>query len=145
MEAIMRAVVLSAALFFALGSLCYGQNLGPGQNQGLGQRQGAGPGQPQTLKGVYAPPSLSALGHSGKSSTLSGSDLGAVGSGPRVILPGGPIQGEELPGDVTPRPIPDRPGYGAVTVNGRRVVVDLNTNRIYQILDRGPSTSTSSQ
>jgi hypothetical protein len=40
-----------------------------------------------------------------------------------------------LPTDITPRPIADRPGYGAVTVNGRRVIVDLNTNRVFQVLD----------
>jgi hypothetical protein len=139
----MRAIVLSVAVFFGLVSLSYGQNQGLGQ--GLGQRQGSGLRPPQSLKGVYAPPSLSALGQSGKSSGLSGLDSGAVGSGPRVILPGDPVQGEQLPGDVTPRPISDRPGYGAVVVNGRRVIVDLNTNRIYQVLDRGPSTSTSTQ
>jgi Protein of unknown function (DUF1236) len=114
----MRAFVLSVALFIGLGSLSYGQN------------------QPQTLKGVYAPPGMSALGQSSKSSTLSGSDLGAVGNGPRVLVPGGdPVRGQVLPNDVTPRPIPDRPGYGAATVNGRRVIVDLNTNRVYQVLN----------
>ena len=115
----MRAIVISVAVFFGLGSLSYGQI------------------QPQQLKGVYGPPGASALGQSSKpSSTLSGSDLGAVGNGPRVLVPGGdPVQGQLLPNDVAPRPIPDRPGYGAVTVNGRRVIVDLNTNRVFQVLD----------
>jgi hypothetical protein len=40
-----------------------------------------------------------------------------------------------LPNDVTPTPIQDRPGYGWVVINGRRAIVDLNTNRIYQISD----------
>ncbi len=113
----MRAIVLSAAVFFALGSLGYAQN------------------QPQTLKGVYAPPGSSTFGSSGKSSGLSGPNI-AVGSGPRVIVPGGdPVQGQLLPSDVTPTPLPDRPGYGAVTVNGRRAIVDLNTNRVFQVLN----------
>lgn len=97
--------------------------------------------QSQTLKGVYAPPGMSGLGSSGlgssgkSSSTLSAPDLGAVGVGPRVIVPGSPGRGDTLPQDVSATPIPDRPGYGAVTVNGRRVIVNLNTNRIAQVLD----------
>ncbi len=111
----MRAIALSAAVLFCLGSLGYGQE----------------------LKGVYAPPSMSALGQSGKSSsTSSGMNLGAVGSGPRVFVPGGkPVEGQLLPSDVTPSPIPDRPGYGAVVVTGRRVIVDLNTNRVFEVLN----------
>jgi len=127
----MRAIVLSVAVLLSLGSLGYGQN------QGLGQRLGSGLNQPQTLKGVYAPPSMSALGQSGKSSlTPSGPDFGAVGNGPRVLVPGGdPVRGQMLPSDVNPRPISDRPGYGTAVVNGRRVIVDLNSNRVFQVLD----------
>jgi hypothetical protein len=127
----MRAVVLSIVVLSALGCSSYAQN------------------QPQTLKGVYAPPGTSGLGSglgssglgssglgSGKSSsTLSAPDLGPIGVGPRVIVPGQPGQGDTLPQDVTPTPIPDRPGYGAVVVNGRRAIVNLNTNRIVQISD----------
>jgi hypothetical protein len=115
---IMRALILSAVVFIGLGSLCYAQS------------------QPQTLKGVFAPPgSSSGLGVSPKSGGLSGPNI-AVGNGPRVTVPGGdPVQGQTLPSDVTPTPLPDRPGYGAVTVNGHRAVVDLSTNRIYQLLD----------
>jgi hypothetical protein len=115
----MRVSVISTAVFFALGSLGYGQT------------------QPQQLKGVYGPPGGSALGQSGKSSSsLSGSSLGAIGNGPGILVPGGdPVQGQLLPSDAAPRPIPDRPGYGAVTVNGHRVIVDLNTNRVFQVLD----------
>jgi len=111
----MRAIVLSAVVFCGLGSLGYGQQ----------------------LKGVFAPPGMSALGQSGKSSsTSSGPNLGPVGVGPRVLVPGGkPVEGQLLPNDVTPRPIPDRPGYGAVVVNGRRVIVDLNTNRVFEVLN----------
>lgn len=127
----MRAIILSVVVLSGLGCAGYAQN------------------QPQTLKGVYAPPGMqglgsglgssglgSGLGSSGKSSsTLSAPDLGALGAGPRVIVPGKPGRGDTLPQDVTPTPIPDRPGYGAVTVNGRRVIVNLNTNRIVQTLD----------
>ena len=113
----MRAIILSAVVFINLGSLGSAQN------------------QPQTLKGVYGPPGASALGVSPKSSsTLSSAGLGAVGSGPSITVPGTPVQGQTLPPDVTPTPISDRPGYGAVVVNGRRAIVDLNTNRIFQLL-----------
>ena len=58
-----------------------------------------------------------------------------LGGAPRITVPGDPVQGQTLPNDVTPTPIPDRPGYGRVVINGRRAIVDLNTNRIYQISD----------
>jgi hypothetical protein len=111
----MRAIVLSIAVLWGLGSS------GNAQNQ---------------LKGVYGPPGSSALGGSGKSSGLS-SSLGnvPVGGAPRITVPGDPVQGQTLPNDVTPTPIPDRPGYGRVVINGHRAIVDLNTNRIYQISD----------
>jgi Protein of unknown function (DUF1236) len=117
----------------------------------LGLAAGHAQNQPQTLKGVYAPPGMSGLGSSGlgssglgssglgssgkSSTTLSAPDLGAVGVGQRFTVPGKPGRGDTLPQDVTATPIPDRPGYGAVTVNGRRVIVNLNTNRIVQTLD----------
>jgi hypothetical protein len=114
----MRAIVLSLVVFSGLASSCYAQN------------------QPGTLKGVYGPPSSSALGASGKSSsTLSAPINVPLGGAPRVTVPGDPVQGQTLPNDVTPTPIPDRPGYGAAIVNGRRAIVDLNTNRIFQISD----------
>jgi hypothetical protein len=126
----MRAIVLSVAAFLGLGGSGYAQS------QSLGPKQGSGLNQPQTLRGVYAPPSMSALGQSGKSSlTPSGSELGAVGSGPRVTLPDDPAQGQTLPSEVSPRPIPDRPGYGAAVINGHRVIVELSSNRIFQVLD----------
>jgi Protein of unknown function (DUF1236) len=114
----MRAIVLSIYVLCGLGSSGFAQN------------------QPQTLKGVYGPPGSSSLGASGKSSGLS-SSLGnvPVGGAPRITVPGDPVQGQTLPNDVTPTPIPDRPGYGRVVINGRRAIVDLNTNRIYQISD----------
>jgi hypothetical protein len=130
----MRAIALSVVVFVALGSSGYAQNLkgvyGPPGSPGLGS-SGLGGG----LGG-------SGLGGSGKSSsTLSAPDLGPVGgavgglSGPRVTVPGTPVQGQTLPDDVTATPLPDRPGYGAVVVNGRRAIVDLRNNRIFQISD----------
>ena len=139
----MRAIILSIVVLSGLGCAGHAQN------------------QPQTLKGVYAPPGMwgqgsssspgssglgssglgasglgAGLGSSGKSSpTLSAPDLGAVGVGPRFIVPGKPGRGDTLPQDVAATPIPDRPGYGAVVVNGRRVIVNLNTNRIVQFSD----------
>jgi hypothetical protein len=129
----MRAFVLSIVVVLSLESFGYGQN----------------------LKGVYGPPGSSALGSSGlggsglggglggsgkSSSTLSAPDLGPVGGpiglgGPRVTVSGTPVQGQTLPDDITPTPLPDRPGYGAVVVNGRRAIVDLRNNRIFQISD----------
>ena len=71
---------------------------------------------------------------SGKS-TLSTPDYGAVGTGPRVTIVGDPTQGQALPNGVNPAPIPDRPGYGRAIVNGKRAIIDLNNNRIVQVLD----------
>lgn len=118
----MRAIILSIFVLIGLGSLACAQN------------------QPQTLKGVYGPPSSSALGSSGlgasgKSSLGSPLSNAPVGGPPRVNVPGDPVQGQTLPDEVTPTPIPGRPGYGTVVVNGRRAIVDLATNRIYQISD----------
>jgi Protein of unknown function (DUF1236) len=114
----MRAIVLSVAVLFGLGSLGYAQN------------------QPGTLKGVYGPPGSSALGPPRSSSSNLSPPINApIGGGPRVTVQGDPVRGQVLPNDVSPTPIPDRPGYGLVVVNGRRAIVDLNTNRIFQLLD----------
>ncbi len=111
----MRALVLSCAALLAMGPLAHAQD--------------------QTLRGVYAPPGLAPPAKSVGKSTLSPPDYDALGAGPRVIIPGKPTRGEMLPSDVRPAPIPDRPGYGIATVNGRRTIIDLNNNRIYQVLD----------
>jgi hypothetical protein len=111
----MRAIILSIIVLFGLGSLAYAQN---------------------QLKGVYGPPGSSSLGASGKSSFGSPLSNAPVGGPPRVNVPGGdPVQGQTLPDDVNPTPIPGRPGYGTVVVNGHRTIVDLATNRIYQVSD----------
>ena len=118
----MRSIIPSITVLIGLGSLACAQN------------------QPQTLKGVYGPPPSSALrssglGASGKSSLGSTLSNTPVGGPPRVTVPGDPVQGQTLPDEVNPTPIPGRPGYGTVVVNGRRAIVDLATNRIFQISD----------
>lgn len=114
----MRALFLLSVVFFATGSLGYAQDQSGG------------------LRGVYAPPGLpsAAPAKSGKS-TLSAPNYGAVGNGPRVTVSGEPTQGQLLPNGVNPAPISDRPGYGSAIVNGRRAIIDLNSNRIVQVLD----------
>lgn len=112
----MRALLASAALL-AMGSLGYAQN------------------QPGSLRGVYNPPGLTPPSKTVGKGTLSAPNYDAVGTGPRVTVPGDPARGDTLPNDVTPAPIPDRPGYGKAVVNGRRVIIDLDNNRIYQVLD----------
>ena len=112
----MRAVVLSVIAFVGLGSLGYAQN------------------QPQQLKGVYGPAGSSSLGASNRLPSALAPTNAPVGGPARVLVPGGdPVQGQRLPDDVTSTPIPDRPGYGVVVVNGHRVIVDIATNRIHQV------------
>jgi hypothetical protein len=111
----MRALVLSSAALLAMGSLAWAQD--------------------QTLRGVYGPPGLTPPAKSVGKSTLAPPNFDAVGNGPRVILDRKPAQGDILPSDVRPAPIPDRPGYGTATVNGRRTIIDLSNNRIFQILN----------
>ncbi len=112
----MRALVLSLAFLLAMGSCGFAQD--------------------QTLRGVYNPPGLTPPAKTVGKSTLSAPDSGPIGTGPRVTISGEPTRDQILPNDVTPAPIPDRPGYGKAIVNGRRVIVNLSNNRIYQVLDR---------
>ena len=110
----MRTLALSCVALLAMGYSCYSQD---------------------QLRGVYAPPgSTSPVAKSGKSN-LSAPNYGAVGNGPRVTVSGQPTQGQLLPNGVNPAPISDRPGYGSVIVNGRRAIIDLDSNRIVQVLD----------
>ena len=111
----MRPLVLSCVALLGMGSFGYAQN--------------------PTLRGVYGPPGLTPPAKSVGKSILSAPNYDAVGTGPRVTIPGEVTQGQTLPGDVRPAPMPGRPGYGTATVNGRRVIVDLNSNRVFQILD----------
>jgi uncharacterized protein DUF1236 len=113
----MRALILSCVALLAMGSFVYAQN------------------QPGALRGVYNPPGLTPPAKTVGKSTLSAPNYDAVGTGPRVTISGEPTRDEMLPNDVNPTPIPDRPGYGKAVVNGRRVIVNLSNNRIFQVLD----------
>ncbi len=110
----MRPLVVSCVALLAMGSVGYAQD--------------------QTLRGVFGPPGSPSAAKPGKS-TSAVPDYGAVGAGPRVTIVGNPTQGQTLPNGVTPTPITDRPGYGRAIVNGRRAIIDLNNNRIVQVLD----------
>ena len=91
--------------------------------------------QDQTLRGVYPPPgSAPPAAKSGKS-TAAPDYGGAIGNGPRVTIVGRATEGQTLPSNVTPAPISDRPGYGTAIVNGHRTIIDLNNNRIVQVMD----------
>jgi Protein of unknown function (DUF1236) len=114
-ESMMRALFLFCVTLLAMGSSGYAQD--------------------QTLRGVFAPPGLPPSSLKSGKSTLATPDNGAVGSGPRVTISGEAFQGQTLPNDVIPTPLPDRPGYGTAVVNGRRAIIDLRNNRIFQILD----------
>jgi len=112
----MRSPALFCVALLEMGSLAYAQD--------------------QTLRGVYPPPGMSPAPSTGSgASTFGAPELGALGTGPRVTISGEAVRGQRLPGDVSPSPIEDRPGYGRAIVNGRRAIIDLNTHRIVQILD----------
>ena len=92
--------------------------------------------QDQTLRGVFAPPGAAPLG-AAKSGTPATGALSAspIGVGPRVTIQGKAVEGQTLPGNVTPLPMSDRPGYGTAIVNGHRSIIDLSNNRIVQVMD----------
>jgi hypothetical protein len=91
--------------------------------------------QDQGLRGVYAPPGLApSPGKSGKA-TAAPDYGGPIGVGPRVTIVGKAVEGQTLPGNVSALPIADRPGYGTAIVNGHRSIIDLNNNRIVQVMD----------
>ena len=92
--------------------------------------------QDQTLRGVFGPPGAATLpaAKSGKPATSSLSSS-PIGVGPRVTIQGGAVEGQTLPGNVTPLPMSDRPGYGTAIVNGHRSIIDLSNNRIVQVMD----------
>jgi hypothetical protein len=113
----MRALILSSVALLGIGSLCCAQDQSGG------------------LRGVFAPPGFTPPAAKAGKSTRPAPNYGAVGNGPRVTVAGQPTQGQTLPNDVSPAPIPDRPGYGTAIVNGRRTIIDLSNNRIIQIMD----------
>lgn len=114
----MHKILLSLVALFGMGTAGFAQD---------------------TLRGVYAPPGLTSPtapggGKSGKANkpTFGAPNYGPIDGGPVVTVPGAVSQGTQLPNDVSPTPIPDRPGYGAAIVNGHRAIVDLSTNSVYQ-------------
>jgi hypothetical protein len=111
----MRALFLFCVALMATGSLGYAQD--------------------QTLRGVYPPPGAAPPpGKSGKA-TAAPDYGGPIGVGPRVTIVGKAVEGQTLPSNVSPAPISDRPGYGTAIVNGHRSIIDLNNNRIVQVID----------
>jgi Protein of unknown function (DUF1236) len=112
----MRALVLSFVALLSMGPLGFAQD--------------------QTLRGVFPPPGAAPLG-AAKSGTPAAGALSSppIGVGPRVTIAGKAVEGQTLPGNVTPLPMPDRPGYGTAIVNGRRSIIDLSNNRIVQVMD----------
>jgi hypothetical protein len=89
--------------------------------------------------GVYQPPGSAwptapGAGKSRKASKpmLEASPNWPRGREPIVTVPGTVSQGTQLPNNVSPTPIPGRPGYGAAIVNGHRAIVDLNSNSVIQ-------------
>ena len=107
----MRQLVFPLFILFVAGSAGYAQNEGV-----------YGPPQSNTggLRGVFGPPQAR-------------SNYGTPGPVPSVWLSGsGNVVGQVLPEGVKPSPMPDRPGYGRATVNGRSAIIDMGSNRIVQ-------------
>jgi hypothetical protein len=123
----MRRLILSLVVLLEVDASGYAQD----QLRGV---YGPPPSAPSALGGVYSPPATSPM-PSGLPSKVTAPDYGPAGGAPVVTVPGRPERGEALPSGVKPTPIAGRPGYGAAVVNGHRAIIDLNSNRIFQILD----------
>lgn len=106
----MRKILLSLVALFGMGTAGFAQD---------------------TLRGVYQPtgPTWPTAAKPAKQ-RLEAPNYGPLDGGPVVTVPGRVSQGTQLPNDVSPTPIPDRPGYGAAIVNGHRAIVDLNSNSV---------------
>jgi hypothetical protein len=92
--------------------------------------------QDQTLRGVFGPPGATAPAARKSGAPAAGSlSSSPLGVGPRVTIVGKAVEGQTLPGNVTPLPMSDRPGYGTAIVNGHRSIIDLSNNRIVQVMD----------
>jgi hypothetical protein len=91
--------------------------------------------QEQGLRGVYGPPGWSPPPSKSGKATAAPNYGQAIGVGPRVTIVGKAAEGQTLPSNITPLPIADRPGYGMAIVNGHRSIIDLNNNRIVQVID----------
>lgn len=94
------------------------------------------------MRGVYPPlqswpteaarPGAGKLAKPSAKPSLEAPKNGPLDGGPIVTIPGKVTRGTVLPGDVHPAPIAGRPGYGAAIVNGQRVIVDTNSNSVFQ-------------
>ena len=135
----MRRLVLSLVVLLGAGSAACAQN----HLRGV---YGPPPSDLGKLGGVYGSPQpLAPAPMPSLPSTVTAPDYGNAGGVPDVTVPGNPEQGEALPNGVAAAPIPGRPGYGEALVNGRHAIIDLSTNRIFQIEDSSPGQSQGSQ
>jgi hypothetical protein len=126
-ESVMRLMVVSVLVLLAMASQGSAQD-DSGANRGVFAPPSSALGK---LPGVNAPPSSSPGDFSG---VIGATSNGSAVLGPVVTIPGRVGRGDVLPQNVEPAPIPGRPGYGSVMVNGRRATVDQN-NRIVDIGD----------
>ena len=89
---------------------------------------------PGALRGVYGaaaqPTPLPTLPN-----TVVAPDYGISERGPDVSMPGHVKPGESLPEGVKASPIPGRPGYGRVVINGRPAIIDMGDSRVVQFSD----------
>ncbi len=125
----MRQLVLLLVVLLEAGSAGYAQN-DRGALQGVYGPPESAPGE---LNGVFTAPRSTPAARLPTIPT--GPDYGTAERGPAVSVPGRVTQGQVLPDNVIPTPIPDRPGYGRVVVNGRPAIVDLSTHRVVQYHD----------
>ena len=87
------------------------------------------------LRGVYAPPGWSPPPSKSGRATAALDLGGAIGNGPRVTIAARRLKARRSRATSALAPISDRPGYGTAIVNGHRSIIDLNNNRIVQVMD----------
>ena len=127
----MRKFVLSLVVLLEMGAAVSAQD----QLRGVYGPPSAAPG---SLGGVYGSPQAPSLPRTLPNkfpNTVSAPNYEAEASGPAISVPGVAQRGVALPASIKLTAIPGRPGYGAAVVNGHRAVIDLNTHRIFQLLD----------
>ena len=118
-EGLMRQLVFLFLTVLAAESAALAQNeLGPTQGVHAPPQSSTG-----NLRGVFAPPQ-SAF----PTRPVYGTPV------PSLSLPSAQV-GDLLPEGVNASPMPDRPGYGRATINGRPAIIDMGSNRIVQYSD----------
>ena len=126
----MRRFLLSFVLLVSAASAGHAQDAS-GTLRGVYAPPGSAPG---ALRGIYGgdarPAPLPTL-----PKTIAAPDYDASERGPEVTVRGGLHPGQSLPEGVKPAPIPGRPGYARVVVNGRPAIIDMGDNRIVQFSD----------